>query len=574
MSFCLPIEESKKFLQALRDGKIVPEKLIEMSSAERRDFFKEIVGEENARQVNAELESKLILKDQKKGMVTWAKKVSGLSEAARKDMLEKINSLERVLNPESERAFLEDLAAKKMGFDVTVEEAQNIATMARDVAQKKAQVPEDSPIRSKERLDYGLSFAMFQEYTNGLKAEATALTWKEWRRSPSAWLDSVGGATKSFLSSLDNSFFGRQGIKVLYTTPSIWAKTFAQSWSDIGKELKGTDAMLPIKADVFSRPNALNGKYAQMKLDVGIAAEEAFPSSLPAKIPLLGRLYRASESAYNGAALRMRADLADKLIQRAESFHVDFRDKEQAQGIGKLVNSMTGRGTVDLLTEKGSKLVNVALFSIKFMKANFDTLTMHRLGYAFPEGPARTMGRRIAAQNLAKIIGTQALILTTAEMLNPGSVDSDPRSSKFGKIKIGGSYFDISGGMAPMVTLASRLVPTMHNGEWGLWAKSGTSGKWSNLTEGKYGQQTALDTVENFFEGKLSPIAGTVRDLWQGHDFQGNKVTPTSAVTKNVTPLIIQTAQQRPDSIDTPEGLAGLIMEFLGLGSTSFNRKK
>src|SRR3990167_11156069 len=134
------------------------------------------------------------------------------------------------------------------------------------------------------------------------------MPFKEWVKKPSAWFDTLAGTTKSTAASLDNSFVGRQGIKILYTHPTIWTRAFLKTWSDIGKELLGKDSIQAIKADIVSRPNALNGKYEAGKYDLGIKAEEAFPTSLPSKIPILGRLYRASEAAYNGAALRMRAD--------------------------------------------------------------------------------------------------------------------------------------------------------------------------------------------------------------------------------------------------------------------------
>ena len=50
--------------------------------------------------------------------------------------------------------------------------------------------------------------------------------------------------------------------------------------------------MLSVKADVYSRPNALDGTYKRMKLDVGIDAEEAFPSTFPERIPVIGRFLR------------------------------------------------------------------------------------------------------------------------------------------------------------------------------------------------------------------------------------------------------------------------------------------
>ena len=74
-----------------------------------REFFSKYVGEDNAQWVNTEFESKLLLKNQKQGMVTWAKKIGGLKEQARRDILSKIEKLDKALSPQEEDSFLEDI---------------------------------------------------------------------------------------------------------------------------------------------------------------------------------------------------------------------------------------------------------------------------------------------------------------------------------------------------------------------------------------------------------------------------------------------------------------------------------
>jgi hypothetical protein len=69
-------------MKKLKSGEIDPAKLVEMTSQERRDFFSKFLGEENARQVNALFESKLLLKNQQQGIITWAKKVAGITKEA------------------------------------------------------------------------------------------------------------------------------------------------------------------------------------------------------------------------------------------------------------------------------------------------------------------------------------------------------------------------------------------------------------------------------------------------------------------------------------------------------------
>jgi hypothetical protein len=140
VAFCLPREYANAFLKALKSGEVQPDKLMDMSSQDRRAFFAKIVGDENAREVNAAFESKLLLKDQQRGLISWAKKTAGISEPVRKGLVDKINSLDRVLQPEDEHGFLADLAAKKLGTDVTYDEAQKITQLS-----QKAALERDKP---------------------------------------------------------------------------------------------------------------------------------------------------------------------------------------------------------------------------------------------------------------------------------------------------------------------------------------------------------------------------------------------------------------------------------------------
>src|SRR6185436_3653443 len=137
-AYCLPRKYASAFTKALQDGTINPGALADMSSAERRKFFEPIVGAENAADVNALFESKLLLKNQKQGLVTWAKTVAGISEPARRDLLTKIGKMNAILTPADESKFLADLAARKLGVTVTAEEAQHIADLSKAAETAKA----------------------------------------------------------------------------------------------------------------------------------------------------------------------------------------------------------------------------------------------------------------------------------------------------------------------------------------------------------------------------------------------------------------------------------------------------
>jgi hypothetical protein len=566
--FCLPHNQANAFLQAFKSGDLDAEKLIAAgSSQKRREMFAKVVGEVNAKEVNAQFEAALISR-QRKALMNWLQRTGGLDRKLKKTLAEKINGLKEVLSPEEGAEFLEDLAAYKLKVAVTPEEAKKITTLANDVQEAKNKIKPDSPVGSKDRLDYGLRSALLNEYVGELKLAADKVSAKEWLVSPSRWLNDVGGSIKSIIASLDNSFYGRQGIKVLFTNPDIWVKDFLKSWRDIGRALKGADATLAIKSDVYSRPNALNGKYDSMKIDIGLSPEEAFPSSLPGRIPLLGRLYRASEAAFNGGALRMRADLADRVIAVAEKQGVDVLDPKQGVGLGKLVNSMTGRGDIGKLGSVGRE-VNILFFAIKFVKSNFDTLTAH-----ITDKSVSPYAKKKAAGNLLKIAAGISAVLWTAEQLHPGAVDWDPRSANFGKIKIGNTRFDITGGMGSLATLASRITPTKHEGQWGFYSKSSTSNKVNKLNSGKFGSQTVVDVIDNYWQGKLSPIAGLFRDIWKGENFRGEKPTPANVAKSFVTPITAQTYMEAKKTPGAADPLVVLIADALGFGANTYAPKE
>lgn len=574
MAFCLPKKYSDKFLAALREGKIVPEDLIEMTSEERRDFLKQFVGEENVREVNAQLESKLILKDQKRGLVSWAKKTAGLSDAKRTDLLSRIEKLDHVLSPEDEKAFFEDLAAEKLGTDVTVEEAKTIADLSRHASALRDEWDGKTWSSEEAQKQYGAAQVALTNYVNDLKLGNEKTTLRglatDFKSDPvqsvKDGLSKLAGISKGIKASLDDSAIFRQGWRTLFTDPRLWAKNAVDSFKNIamqiGRKPTNNDVINGIKADIYSRPNAMNGLYQRMKLDIG-TDEEAFPTSIPEKIPFLGRLYKASEVAYTGFLYRMRADIADKYIRIAENSGFDFKNDAEVRSMGKMINSLTGRGDLGSL-EKIGKQVNTVFFSPKALKASVDFLTGHNL-----QKDVSPFVRKQAAINLLKVVAGTAVIMATAQaVFGKGSVETDPRSSDFGKIKIGDTRFDISGGMASIVTLAARLLT--------LSTKSTTTHKVNPLNaknkdgSPRFGAQTGMDVVFDFATNKASPAASVVVDYLKGQTFSGQKPTVGSEAEQLFVPLPATNAQELLADPNAANPLLGVIADSLGIATNTY----
>jgi hypothetical protein len=582
MATCLPKENRQNLLEALQKGRISIEGLYDMTSEQRRAKLEGFVGKENAVFVNGKFEQAMV-SNQKKAFANWIERTVSRKNPVRRDMLKKVERVKKVLSPQERVGFLEDLAELKLGLQVSEEEAGFLLKTKEKIDELKAKIPENSPIRSVARLQYGLAVARFKAFVGTRKLAAETITPRERLRLKSFGKNLVdfGGFTKALLASLDNSFLGRQGLKVLITGhPKIWGRAAVNSFKDFGSELvkKGTrtgflvnrdDAIMQgIQADILSRPNALNGKYNAAKngYGLGVLKEEEFPSSLPQRVPILGRFFKASETAFAGSALRMRADLADAVITAAEKGGVDMLNETEASAHGRIVSSMTGRGELGK-AEPAGRFLNVAFFSVRFLASNIDTLTAHSFNKNITPS-----ARKLAAKNLMKIVTSIMSILVFANLLDEDSAELDPRSAKFGQICVGKDHnkcFDVTGGMRGLVILGARVLPTKHKGEWGWWSKSSTTGKFIRKNQGNFGEQTVLDVLESFIEGKFSPMLSVVRDVARGEHFGGDKPTVLSSAKGLVVPISAQNLMEEIEK-GNDDVLLSMVMEGLGFGSTDF----
>lgn len=559
--FCLPKNYADKFRNALVSGKIVPEKLSKLSSQERREFFEEIVGKEDAREVNAMYESKLLLKDQKRGLVTWAKQMAGLKEEVRRDIIAKIEKMDNILTPENEKAFLEDLAAKKLGTDVSFEEAEVISGLSKSLQELKKDVSKGED----ERLLYGDKLVELQNYVNDLKLNAEKRTVKstveDFKKAPVAamgeLLTDLAGATKSIRSSLDLSVFLRQLLPVLTRNPIIWSENLGKGISSfvkqLGKKAGDESVMNAFKADVFSRENAMNGNYKKMKLDIG-SGEEAYPVASQEKIPGFGRLFAASRVGFEGPAMRVRADVADKHIEIMK--RQGILDDKHLEDAGLFINSMTGRGNLGSFEGKPSKTLNNWVFSPKYWKSQLDTFTM-------PFNDKMSVyARKQAALNTLSTASAVAAVYLIANTLNPGSVETDPTSSDFGKIRSGNTRFDIAGGKLSAVVLAMRMFLNS--------SKSTTSGKSRELNTGKFGASDSDDLFWNYVQNKASPAGQVIKEIANRRDFDGNPTTPGTIAKDLFVPLPVSDVYELATTEGGANTLIGALASFFGVGINTY----
>ena len=133
MAICIPKENIKKFKEALGKRELDIKKMLNMTTEARTTLLEKFVGDQ-AKAVNTLFEEKLVLKNRLAGLKNWVAKVGevGRFDPAKKAKLAEAMSefrekqQERIFSPKEEEAFLRDLAEKKLGTDITRQEAQTL----------------------------------------------------------------------------------------------------------------------------------------------------------------------------------------------------------------------------------------------------------------------------------------------------------------------------------------------------------------------------------------------------------------------------------------------------------------
>jgi hypothetical protein len=167
-----------------------------------------------------------------------------------------------------------------------------------------------------------------------------------------------------------------------------------------------------------------------------------------------------------------------------------------------------------------------------------------------------------ALVDMAKMIGVGTATLSLFGMMPGVTVEADPRSTDFGKIKYGDTRYDIWGGFQQYVRLMSQLIS-------GAEKKSG--GNVVPLGSG-YGQHTRADKVFSFFRGKLAPVPSMAVDVLSGRTAVGEEVTPKQELNEHLVPMIVNDIK---DAWQDGQGPMALVYtglpSLLGVGTTTYD---
>lgn len=366
-----------------------------------------------------------------------------------------------------------------------------------------------------------------------------------WSKAKNAGLALIN-VPRSLMSSYDLSAPFRQGLVLAARHPRL----FASEWRPMVKTLRSERAYEDVMDEIASRPTFKAMQNAKLQLSdlEGLATrEDYFMSNLAEQIPLVGRGVRASGRAYTAFLNKFRADAFDNYLRMAEKQGLDIDDPVLLKSISRWVNHATGRGSIKSL-EGAMVPLTAAFFSPRLIASRLQLLNPAFYATLDP------FARRQAMQGMTQLLGGISMTLWLAKLAG-AEVVIDPRSSDFGKIKLGDTRIDIAGGLQQYLVYAARMI----TGE----TVSSTTGEVRKL-EGGFGKPSRADITWRFVSNKFAPVPAYAKQWAENENRDFEPFDPLRDAPSSLLPLGAQNAYE-----GFQEGL-GTGAASLGLGSIGF----
>ena len=327
---------------------------------------------------------------------------------------------------------------------------------------------------------------------------------------------------RSVMASFDLSAPFRQGL-FLISHP----KRFFGSFVDMFKAFGSEKSFKAIQENIVKKPTFNLMKESKLALtemgSILTKREESFMSGWAEKIPIVGKVIRASGRAYTGFLNKLRADVFDDLITQADKLGLTPRNNpDLVKEISNFVNVASGRGSIGAL-QPAANALNSFFFSPRLMASR---LTLLNPVYYIKANP---FVRKEALKSLFTVLGAGTTILGLSKLAG-ADVGTDPRSADFGKIIIGKTRIDIWGGLQQYIRMFGQVI----SGQY----VSSTTGKLMTLGEG-YKPLTRYEIIQRQIEGKEAPIFSLITTLLKGQTFTGEKASIPKEIGQRLIPMAI-----------------------------------
>lgn len=415
-------------------------------------------------------------------------------------------------------------------------------------------------------------------------------------RGRKAWetFISAVGLPRGVLASFDISAVMRQGgvLSVSHPKKAFFGRdsAFARMMKALVSEDAAAESLGRIRSDTDFQLLDDAGWFVRDIFETNLTArEEIFISRWIQRIPGVRASERAFSTYLNEITHKVQKDWINNM--RAQGLD-DAQLRSGLDRMTEFMNVSTGRGSLGVAerSQLVREMATVAFWSPRLLASRIQTpLAGARALRNFNAAdPAIRAASRQIARDLATYVGGMISFLSFLDISGLAEVEADPRSSDFGKIRVGNTRLDTWAGFQQIARYTAQLITGQR--------KSASRAEVSDIRD-------RSEIVGRFIRSKLAPgpvsIAASSAPEFggitgSGENFIGESVTPGQSqeapaifeaasggqieetdallaeIVNQITPLMLQDIEEALKE----QGLNGALLStanLVGIGSTSFD---
>jgi len=349
-------------------------------------------------------------------------------------------------------------------------------------------------------------------------------------------------------ATADMSYALRQGFWLSPRRPTLAGKTFGKAFKATFNEMTAEQ----IENAYRQHPN----HYLRERAGLGLSElgkklsnrEEYFQDNFLEKIPVIKEIVGASERNMVTGLNLLRIGVFDEFLARyPNATHIELK------AWADYINAASGKGKMNPAT---AKALSAIFFAPKFAWSRITTPFKIIQYWKLPRV------RKEIAKDMAAVgaVGTMTLSLAA---LAGWEVSLDPRSSDFGKIKIGNTRIDIWAGFQQPMRFLIRLATKITD-------EAGLTGKKLSKSEKEY---RMIDAFYRFAAYKSSPVVTLTGNLLDEKTIVGEPITRLGAVGEAFTPLVYDDIIKAYKDGGLDRSLGITAASFLGVGANTYRKK-
>lgn len=289
------------------------------------------------------------------------------------------------------------------------------------------------------------------------------------------------------------------------------------------KQMLDKDAFSKALDSMQNSPDYLRAKESGLRLSdprkLFGGKEELFLSNLAEKIPVIGRIVKASNRGYVGLLNNMRYNSFNDYVK---ALTPEERTPETLKAFADFVNTATGSGGLGTL-ERSADTMSKILFAPRFISSRVQFFNP----FWYAKQPKAV--RMEALKSAATFTTTVSSIITMIKLAG-GDVETDWRSSNFGKWKVGNRTYDMTFGFGLYVRLLGQLSMGERKTQKGEIQELGGDGPFND---------TRLGIAARAARGKLAPVWASAVNLMEGKNLIGEPTSFSNELFESVTPLYV-----------------------------------